>query len=488
LKTRSAEEDGHETAAYSLPHRTIVLRSEPGMLASWRKLMPAPLGQRAIVIGAGISGLAAAAVLSGRFEHVVILERDVLPNAACPRAGTPQSLHPHILLFGGLLALREIFPGVDRDLAGAGALSFGNAAMRQEFPGFEPCFPRRDFEWTGFAMSRPLLELVTRRRTLQLSNVELRDRCRATRIVPANDDGSVAGVSYQSGEAEMTLSADLVVDASARGALAYDFLKTTSHQVPEVTSIGIDINYATTTFEIPHGERDWQVAVTFPDPKSSTRAGYLNQIEGDRWMLLVSERHSDPPSADMAHFLELVRSLRTPTLFDAIKDATPVDKVHRFAFPESSWRHYERLDDLPTGLLAIGDAICRLNPAYGQGMAVATQQAKALKDLLRGWNGSGKQNPLAGLGGAFMKAVFPIIDGAWSHSAVPDLAHPQSRGERPADLEDSLRFGAALMRLAATDPDIHRLMVAVRHLVEPASALHDPEIARRIQAEIAQAA
>jgi flavin-dependent dehydrogenase len=446
--------------------------------------MSASLAKQAIVIGAGMSGLGAAAALADRFDRVIVLERDVLPNVASVRPGTPQSAHPHILLFGGLRALCEIFPGFDRDLANAGALPFGNADMREEFPGFDPCFPQRDFGWTGFAMSRPLLEFVARRRTQQLSNVELRDQCRATQIIPA-DDGSVAGVKYQTGaDAEMTLAADLVVDASARGTLALDFLKNTSQQQPEVTNIGIDISYATAIFEIPKGERDWQLAVTFPDPKSGTRTGYINAIEGNRWMVLVSERHSDPPSPDMTHFLESVGSLRTSTIFDVIKDATPVGNVHRFAFPENSWRHYERLDDLPTGLLAIGDAICRLNPAYGQGMAVAAQEGKILRNLLREWGGVGKKSPLAGLGSAFMKAASPIIEGTWRQSAVPDFAHPLSRGERPADLQDSLRFGAALMRLAASDPDIHKLMVAVRHLIEPASALRQPEIVRRIEAEM----
>jgi 2-polyprenyl-6-methoxyphenol hydroxylase-like FAD-dependent oxidoreductase len=351
-------------------------------------------------------------------------------------------------------------------------------------PGFDPFFPPRDFGWTGYAMSRPLLELVARRRTLQLPNVELRDRCRVTRIVAAAD-GSVAGIRCQTGDgADATLSADLVVDASGRGALAVAFLEDTGHPQPERTTIGIDINYATTTFSIPKGERDWQLAVTFPDLQSNTRAGYLNPIEGDRWMVLVSERHATPWSVDLDQFLELLRGLRTPTIFDAVKDAEPVDRVHRFAFPQSSWLHYERLDQLPNGLLLIGDAICRLNPAYGQGMAVATQQARILKDLVREW--SGKRSPLAGLGPAFMASVRPVIAGAWSQSAIPDFAHPQTRGDRPADIENSLRFRRGLLRLAAADPDVHRLMVGVRHLVEPAGALRDPEIVRRVEAELAE--
>jgi 2-polyprenyl-6-methoxyphenol hydroxylase-like FAD-dependent oxidoreductase len=447
--------------------------------------MSASLGKQAIVIGAGIGGLAAAAALADCFDRVIVLERDVLPDIASARPGTPQSNHPHILLVGGLQALCELFPGFDRDLANAGAFAFGGADMREELPGFDPFFPPRDFGWTGYAMSRPLLERVERRRTLQLPNVELRDRCRVTRIIAA-DDGSVAGVGCQTGEGTQTaMPADLVVDASARGALAQAFLEDTGHPQPELTTMGIDINYATTTFAIPKGQRDWHLAVTRPDPQSSTRAGYLNPIEGNRWMVLVSERHGKPPSADLNEFLELLRGLRTPTIFDAIKNAEPLDKVHRFAFPESSWRHYEGLDQLPNGLLLIGDAVCRLNPAYGQGMAVATQEARILKNLLREW--SGKQKPLAGLGSAFMTAVQPSIAAAWSQSAVPDFAHPQTRGERPADIENSLRFRTGLLRLAAADPNIHRLIVAIRHLAEPASALRHPDIVRRVEAEMAQA-
>jgi 2-polyprenyl-6-methoxyphenol hydroxylase-like FAD-dependent oxidoreductase len=447
--------------------------------------MSASLGKQAVVIGAGISGLAAAAALAGRFDRVVVLERDVISDVPSVRPGTPQSNHPHTLLVGGLMALCELFPGFDRDLADAGALAFGGTDLREELPGFDPFFPQRDFGWTGYAMSRPLLEFVMRRRMLQLPNVELRDRCRVTQIVAAEDD-SVEGVRYQNRDgAEIMLACDLLVDASARGALALTFLEDIGRAQPEQTAIGIDINYATTTFAIPKGERDWQLAVTFPDPQSNTRAGYFSPIEGDRWMVLVSERHGPPPSADFNDFLELLKGLRTPTIFDAVKDARPVDKIHRFGFPESLWRHYERLDDLPTGLLVIGDALCRLNPAYGQGMAVATQEARVLKNLLGEW--SGKHRPLAGLGRAFMAAVQPLIAAAWSQSAVPDFAHPQTRGDRPADIEDSLRFHKALLRLAAADPELHRLLVAVRHLAEPASALHDPEIVRRVEAEMARA-
>src|SRR5690349_24783781 len=68
------------------------------------------LGRRAVVVGAGIGGLAAAGALAQHFERVDILERDGLATSVAPRSGTPQDRHPHGLLAGGLRALDQIFP------------------------------------------------------------------------------------------------------------------------------------------------------------------------------------------------------------------------------------------------------------------------------------------------------------------------------------------------------------------------------------------
>ena len=80
-------------------------------------------GKRAVVVGAGIAGLSAAGALADYFEHVVVLERDSLPLEATHRAGTPQSRHVHALLGGGQRALGELFPGLEQDLAQAGAVA-----------------------------------------------------------------------------------------------------------------------------------------------------------------------------------------------------------------------------------------------------------------------------------------------------------------------------------------------------------------------------
>ena len=55
----------------------------------------------AVVIGAGIAGLAAARVLGEHFAAVTVLDRDTLPADSSPRRGVPQGSAPHILLVAG---------------------------------------------------------------------------------------------------------------------------------------------------------------------------------------------------------------------------------------------------------------------------------------------------------------------------------------------------------------------------------------------------
>jgi 2-polyprenyl-6-methoxyphenol hydroxylase-like FAD-dependent oxidoreductase len=162
-------------------------KAERGMAAT-------VVGGRAIVIGAGIGGLAAAGAIAGSFEQVTVVERDALPADAADRPGTPQARHIHALLGGGQRALETLFPGFERDLAAAGAVPLRvTADFRTEMPGFDP-FPRRDFGWSILSMSRPLIERVARGQVEKHANICLRDRCRALELVLSPDTAAVAGV------------------------------------------------------------------------------------------------------------------------------------------------------------------------------------------------------------------------------------------------------------------------------------------------------
>ena len=153
--------------------------------------------------------------------------------------------------------------------------------------------------------------------------------------------------------------------------------------------------------------------------------------------------------------------------------------------PISLQRHYERLPGFPEGLLTIGDAVCGLNPVYGQGMSTAALQARALQQVLTEHGAEhGAEYGLAKIGAAFFPKVAEINNGPWTLAANLDLAYPQTRGERPPGFRERARYMAALDRLQVDDLELQHLMMAVFHLTQPLSALHEEPLRSRVLARM----
>jgi 2-polyprenyl-6-methoxyphenol hydroxylase-like FAD-dependent oxidoreductase len=444
--------------------------------------VPTAIGKQAIVVGAGMGGLTAARALADYFERVLVLERDALPKQAEARAGTPQAKHVHALLGGGQRALSELFPRVEHDLIKAGAVPVRvGLDIRMERPGYDP-FPQRDLGWDAYAQSRALIEFTVRARVSAHANVALRDRCRVEALIGSADGGAVSGVRWvEPDRSRVSLDADLVIDASGRGDVTLALLESLGLPRPEATTIGVDIAYATATFAIPDdAPPDWKGVFSFPASPKSSRGSLLLPLEGRQWIVTVAGRHGDNPPGDEAGFLAFTRELRTPTINDAIKRAKRLGDIARFRFPESVFRHYEALEAFPRGLLVLGDALCRFNPIYGQGMSVAAMEALALSRLLA--TRAGERDPLAGLARSFFTEASTLIDTPWTQAAIPDFLHPQTRGQRPSGFEQMLNFGLALTKLAASDPAVHKLTAEVQHLLRPRSAYMDPALVQRVSA------
>lgn len=442
------------------------------------------IGARAVIIGAGMAGLAAAGALAGRFEEVVVLERDRLPDTPEWRLGAPQGQHVHALLTAGQRALERLLPGFTQALVAGGAVTTrANLDSRIEAPGFDP-FPQRDFGWLTYCASRPLIEF-TARKLAEDRGVSFRERRRVRQLEATNGGSSVAAVHHE-GDADdrERLAADVVIDASGRAGPTIDLLKALARPLPAETVIGVDFAYSTAVFETPaDAPADWKILMIMPGPSDPARGGLLAPLEGGRWIVSLGGRGDDTPPDDVAGYMAYARGLRTSSLHDVLDRARRLSEPVKLGFRQSTRRHFLGAA-LPRGLIPLGDSLCRFNPVYGQGMSVAALEAVRLAELLD--ERAGAVDPLADLAEAFIRDADSIVEGPWRMSALPDLANPTTRGERPADLEQMLRFGAALTILAAEDPEVHKLDAEVRQLIKPASALMTPQIIQRVMAVMAR--
>ena len=350
-----------------------------------------------------------------------------------------------------------------------------------EVAGQDP-WPRIKLDGPTYSLTRPLLELTLRNQVARLTNVNVRGGCRILNIIAEPGTGAATDICYRTSEGKLeTLHADLIIDASGNGSLTLEFLKATRRRLPEETSIGVNMHYASALVEDVVIKDDYKVAYTFPDAPEDTRGGLLMPGENGTYQLVLISRFEHIPPIRESEFRSFARMLWTPTIFDAIRNAKFLTGISPASFKQSKWRHFAQVSDFPRGLLPIGDAICRFNPVYGQGMATAARQASLLFELL----GRSTGDLLSTLALDFLTKTEEIIADPWAMSALPDFIYPETTGVRPKNFEELLNFQKGLSRLAARDADVFEMLVNVRNLLKPLNALEDPSIVSRVENELA---
>jgi 2-polyprenyl-6-methoxyphenol hydroxylase-like FAD-dependent oxidoreductase len=423
-----------------------------------------------VVVGGGFGGLTTALLLAHDGHHVTVLERDAAtptaPEAAFTsweRRGVPQFRLPHVLVPRVREILDDELPHVNVALLAAGAHRSNRIA---DLPatltgGCRPGDERFD-QITG---RRAMVEATLAAIAEQTDGVDVRRGVVVRALVPGS--GRPAGVPHVTGVALATgerIGADLVVDCSGRRSTVPAMLETigATRPVEEVGDAGF-------VYSCRHF-RGAELPPAFGPPLQPYDSLSFVTIAGDNgtWSVGVMASSADTwmrRASDAEVWTRIVRSY--PLIAHWI-DAEPLTDVQVMArTPDRMTRYVVDGNVVATGVVAVGDAAACTSPAYGRGTALAAMQAVVLRDVLRD--------------------VSPVdaveLAHRW-HDRVGNIVHPfvadtldqarhrhaeigaQIDGRRYATNDPAWRFGQALGRAAAHDPELLRAMMSVAAVFE----------------------
>jgi 2-polyprenyl-6-methoxyphenol hydroxylase-like FAD-dependent oxidoreductase len=436
----------------------------------------------AIVIGGSIAGLLAANVLAKVFKQVTVIDRDTYPEGPIDRKGVPQSTQVHIILRRGMLLLEEYFPGLNAELARAGA---PQVDWMQDFAWFTRAGwgPRSPSNFVTSTPSRGLLEYTLRSRVSANPNISFIQQIEVIELV-SDSSGRVSGIkgrprSKDTGSlATMQLDGDLVVDASGRTSRTPRWLNSLGLDVPEEIIIDADLGYATRTYRIPENfKSDWKILMVRDRPPFGTRGGVIMPIENGQWMVNIAGAGQDNPPVEEMGFLEFARSLVHPEIYESILNAEPVSAIYGYRRTENRLTRYEQIQRWPEGFLVIGDAFCTFNPIYGQGMSVAALEARALERWL--------MRPESAL--AFQKKLARLVHIPWMMATTEDLHIINSKENRGGPLDAFVRrYFDEVQWLAGSDKDAFKAFVKVTHMTSGPETLFHPAIILKVLPHLVQ--
>lgn len=436
------------------------------------------MGRRSsVVLGGGMAGLLAAAVLAEWHDQVTLVERDDLPMEAEPRRGVPQGRHIHVLLPRGARALEEILPGLLEELIADGGsrssnlnqfhLDFGGHLLSQADAPSHPIYEQ----------SRPFLESHVLKRVRALPNVTVLDGHDVADLYWDDSGSRVVGaavVPRRGPHETRRLDADLVVAATGRNARVGAWLTSHGYEPPQEEELRIDLKYVSRLMRLdPALTNGVDAVVVSANPSRPTGVALLVQ-EGGTWVVTLEGFAGHHPPTTEEEWLASVVELAPSAFAEAIRHGEPLSDISAHRFPANLWRRYDKLDRFPDGLLVTGDAVCSFNPVYGQGMTVAALEALVLRDVL--WRGRHD------LPRRFFKAAAKPVRLAWESATGADLSMPPEvvPGRRPLPVRAINAYVDRYQRAAEDDPVLAWHFLNVTGFDEPTRTLFSPDSVRRM--------
>lgn len=446
----------------------------------------------AVVVGSGITGLAAARVLSDRGARVTILERDAEPEAADPasafdhwqRKGAPQVRHSHAFLGRLRKLLREKYPDLLDGLLAAGAAELDMLARPPlTLPPLTP--EPGDEDLVALGCRRTTFEWVVRHNVLARDGVTLLGGAQMRGLrATAGAPPTVDGVHFVRDGSEQTLAADLVVDASGRQSQAPHWLAAIGAGPPVEQLEPSGVVYYTRFYRFRPGavepprskypaaaDYNWVKYAIFPADGGVFSITFAIPLAVPRLKVLARVGAFDV----MTRALPALAAWVDPAVSEPIGD--PDHPIRAMGGLINRLRRFV-VDDRPLarGFFVLGDAAYCTNPLYGRGCAQAFLHADLLGEALDAHPGDADAAARA-LDAAARAAIEPF----YRASVLADReAVRKAEGRAPRTLGGRLRaryFEEGVAVATRCDPVVFRAFVRMFNMLEtPEQAFGRPQV------------
>ena len=435
----------------------------------------------AVVIGGSIAGIAAAKILTERFDKIIVLEQDGPHRRKEGRPGAAQGWHLHHLLTAGQIELERLFPGIIDDMVREGAFKVDMADQyRLRLAGSWKKQCKSDIRIV--CAGRPLLEWCVRRRLDTEPKVDFRYDTQMQDLVYDARTNTVIGVAVDAAEGLSVIPAEFVVDASGKNTRLPEFLERMGIGSPELEQDILNCFYSSMYHHVPP-ERQWtdrvmQICYAYRPNEQTYAAQYY--IDSSRTILCTSliEYNCYSPPRNAQEFREFAKRMQSPLVAENIEGLEPASPVYNFRSPRMQRYHYEKLPHMPNALVAIGDSYTSTDPVAGLGMTITLQEAARLRELLQVHAPTSPE-----LIRRYYRAIAKIGDHAWFVVREQTLRFPWVKDvekKRPFYFRALNWYMDRVTELVHDDIDSYRTFLAVIHLVKPPFALLTPVMITRV--------
>ncbi|PGT19745.1 NAD(P)/FAD-dependent oxidoreductase [Bacillus cereus] len=427
---------------------------------------------KAIVIGGSMAGKLAAKVLSNTFEEVIILEAGEKWDGISHRKRVPQSNHPHVLLKGGEEALEELFPNITNELIKSGSI-VNNFTLDLKWHQFGLWKQPFKGEIHMIQQSRALLESHIQKRIEQVSNVITKYDMSVEELLVDEKLNKVYGINAKCLKTGMKeeFHADIVVDASGFGSKSIKWLQAYNIEVIE-EKVRIDLFYATRLFKLKENEElDCCNILMSPSFPENPYGVLIQTIEDNRYFVTFSGYANEKAPQTDEEFYNFAENLLIPNVTDFLNRADAITDIKTYKIPYQVRRRFDLVNNLPEGFLVIGDAQCRFDPVFGQGVSVAAMEAYQLQLLLQGRTKLDKTFTQQ-----FYKKAANIIETPWDMTTTEISRHPKLKRELTSKQKFQLWYTKQIYRLSASDSDVYIRLVRVMNLIRSPFHLFHPKV------------